>query len=117
VLAELETAGLLVLADKGYQCSTYAELPYRGKNEPESQKQANMAHAKLRSPGERAIALTRSLTRMEKAHRIPAYRFRLSRLSGSPHSRKSGINLSRRCHCLSSTSARMLTTLFWDDVS
>ena len=45
VLAELEAAGLIVLADKGYQGSTYAKLPYRGKNKPESQKQANRAHA------------------------------------------------------------------------
>jgi len=32
VLAELEAAGLIVLADKGYQGSTHAKLPYRGKN-------------------------------------------------------------------------------------
>jgi hypothetical protein len=44
------------LADKGYQRSTYAKIPYKGKNKPESQKQANKAHAKLRSPGERANA-------------------------------------------------------------
>ena len=52
VLAELEAAGLVTLADKGYQGSTYAKIPYKGKNKPESQKQANKAHAKLRSPGE-----------------------------------------------------------------
>src|SRR6202012_4358036 len=52
VLAALEAAGLAVLADKGYQGSTYARLPYKGRNKPESQKQANKAHAKLRSPGE-----------------------------------------------------------------
>jgi DDE superfamily endonuclease len=56
VLAGLEAAGLVTLADKGYQGSTHAKLPYRGKNKPESQKQANRAHAKLRSPGERANA-------------------------------------------------------------
>ena len=56
VLAELEAAGLLVLADKGYQGSTYAKVPDKGKNKPESQKAANRAHAKLRSPGERANA-------------------------------------------------------------
>src|SRR4249920_3689156 len=32
VLAELEAAGLVVLADKGYQGCTYAKIPYRGKN-------------------------------------------------------------------------------------
>jgi hypothetical protein len=44
------------LADKGYQGSTWAKVPYKGKNKPESQKQANRAHAKLRAPGERANA-------------------------------------------------------------
>ena len=56
VLAELEAAGLVTLADKGYQGTAHAKIPYRGKNKPESQKAANRAHAKLRSPGERANA-------------------------------------------------------------
>ena len=56
VLAELEAAGLVVLAGKGYQGSTYARLPYKGRNKPQSQKDANKAHAQLRSPGERANA-------------------------------------------------------------
>ncbi len=56
VPAELEAAGLVVLADKGYQGSTWAKIPYKGRNKPESQKQANKAHAKLRAPGERANA-------------------------------------------------------------
>ena len=50
VLDELES-GLVTLADKGYQGSAYAKIPYKGKNKPESQKEANKAHAKLRSPG------------------------------------------------------------------
>jgi hypothetical protein len=54
VLHELEAAGLVTLADKGYQGSTHAKVPYKGKNKPRSQKDANCAHAKLRSPGERA---------------------------------------------------------------
>jgi DDE superfamily endonuclease len=60
VLAELQAAGLITLADKGYQGSTWAKLPYRGKNKPESQKEANRAHARLRSPGERANAQLKS---------------------------------------------------------
>ncbi len=56
VLAELEAAGLIVLAGKGYQAAAPAKVPYRGKNKPESRKDANRAHAKLRSPGERANA-------------------------------------------------------------
>jgi hypothetical protein len=31
VLAELEAAGLVTLADKGYLGSAYAKIPYRGK--------------------------------------------------------------------------------------
>ena len=50
------------LADKGYQGSAYAKIPYKGKNKPESPKQANKAHARLRSPGERANAWHRMRT-------------------------------------------------------
>jgi DDE superfamily endonuclease len=56
VLAELAAAGLIVLADKGYQGAAHAKIPYRGRNKPQSQKDANRAHARLRSPGERANA-------------------------------------------------------------
>ena len=56
VLDELEKAGLVTLADKGYQGSTWAKIPYKGKNKPEPRKEANRAHAKLRAPGERANA-------------------------------------------------------------
>ena len=34
--------------------------PYKGKNKPESQKEANRAHAKPRSPGERVNAQLKS---------------------------------------------------------
>ena len=53
---ELEAAGLVTLADKGYQGSTWAKIPCRGKSKPGSQKEANRAHAKPRAPGERANA-------------------------------------------------------------
>src|SRR5215510_919336 len=56
VLDELEAAGLIVLADKGYQGAAHAKVPYRGKNKPESQKDANRAHAKVRAPDECANA-------------------------------------------------------------
>ena len=52
----LAAAGLVTLADKGYQGATHAKVPYRGRGKPESQKEANRAHAKLRGPGERANA-------------------------------------------------------------
>jgi hypothetical protein len=60
VLRELEAAGLVTLADKGYQGSAWAKIPYRGEGKPESQKEANRAHAKLRAPGERANALLKN---------------------------------------------------------
>src|SRR6201996_2619802 len=71
VLAELEAAGLVVLADKGYQGSTWAKIPYKGRNKPESQKQANKAHAKLRSPGERANAQLKSWHVLRKLRCCP----------------------------------------------
>jgi hypothetical protein len=51
VLAGLEAAGLVTLADKGYQGSTYAKIPYKGKNKPQSPER--------RQPGARATPLTR----------------------------------------------------------
>jgi DDE superfamily endonuclease/Helix-turn-helix of DDE superfamily endonuclease len=71
VLAELEAAGLVTLADKGYRGSTHAKIPYRGKNKPESQKAANRAHAKLRSPGERANAQLKTWRILRKLRCCP----------------------------------------------
>jgi hypothetical protein len=71
VLAELEAAGLVVLADKGYRGSAYAKIPYRGRNKPDSQKQANKAHAKLRAPGERANAQLKSWHILRKLRCCP----------------------------------------------
>jgi len=56
VLDELEKAGLVTPADKGYQGSEWAKVPYKGKNKPGPQREANRTHAKLRAPGERANA-------------------------------------------------------------
>ena len=71
VLAELEAVGLIVLADKGYQGAAHAKVPYKGKNKPESQKDANRAHAKLRSPGERANAQLKSWLILRKLRCCP----------------------------------------------
>jgi DDE superfamily endonuclease len=71
VLAELEAAGLATLAGKGYQGSTYPKIPYRGKNKPQSQKQANKAHARLRSPGERANAQLKTWRILRKLRCCP----------------------------------------------
>src|SRR6516162_334008 len=72
VLAELEAAGLVTLADKGYQGSTWAKVPYKGKNKPESQKEANRAHAKLRGPGERANAQLKTWDILDKLRCCPS---------------------------------------------
>lgn len=53
------TGGLrpVVLADKGYHgAGGHIHVPYRGRSKPAWQKDANRAHAQLRSPGERASA-------------------------------------------------------------
>src|SRR5690348_338829 len=71
VLAELDAAGLVTLADKGYCGSTWAKIPYRGRNKPESQKQANKAHARLRSPGERANAQLKTWRILRKLRCCP----------------------------------------------
>ena len=71
VLAELEAAGLVTLADKGYLGSTWAKVPYQGKNKPESQKEANRAHAKLRAPGERANAQLKNWRILRKLRCCP----------------------------------------------
>ena len=35
MLAEMEAAGLVTLADKGYQGSSYAKIQYKRENKPE----------------------------------------------------------------------------------
>lgn len=59
---ELDKTGTLTLADKAYQGAEAAVVitPYKGRNKPAGQKQANRSHAKLRGPGERANAQLKS---------------------------------------------------------
>lgn len=71
VLDELERQGLVTLADKGYQGSTWAKVPYKGRNKPEPQKEANRAHAKLRAPGERANAQLKAWKILSKLRCCP----------------------------------------------
>jgi hypothetical protein len=71
VLAGLEAAGLITLADKGHRGSSHAKIPYRGRSKPESQKQANRAHAKLRAPGERANAQLKNWSILRKLRCCP----------------------------------------------
>jgi hypothetical protein len=50
-------SGLVVLADKGYHgAGDPVRVPYRGCGKPASQKDANHAHAQLRSPADCANA-------------------------------------------------------------
>jgi hypothetical protein len=48
------------LGDKGYLGEDCIRTPYRGRNKPASQKDANRAHARLRAPGEHANAQLKS---------------------------------------------------------
>ena len=51
IVRELAAAGLIVLADKGYiGAGEHVITPYKGRNKPASQKDANRAHAQLRAP-------------------------------------------------------------------
>ncbi|WP_433656363.1 transposase family protein [Nocardia sp. CA-128927] len=68
---ELEAAGWITLADKGYQGATALLTPYKGKNKPESQKAANRAHARLRGCGERANAQLKSWRVLRKLRCCP----------------------------------------------
>jgi hypothetical protein len=64
ILAALRDAGLIALGDKGYhgydETGDHVITPYKGRNKPQSQKDANRAHARLRGPGERANAQLKS---------------------------------------------------------
>jgi DDE superfamily endonuclease len=71
ILQELAAAGLITLADKGYQGAEETRTPYKGKNKPQSQKDANKAHAQLRSPGERANAQLKTWRILRKLHCCP----------------------------------------------
>ena len=72
IIGELAAAGLIVLADKGYHGAGDPVLtPCRGRNKPASQKEANRAHAQLRSPGERANAQLKTWRILRKLRCCP----------------------------------------------
>jgi hypothetical protein len=72
IIRELAAAGLIVLADKGYHGAGKPLLtPYRGRNKPASQKDANRAHARLRAPGERANAQLKTWRILRKLRCCP----------------------------------------------
>ena len=72
IVRELAAAGLIVLADKGYHgAGEHIRTPCKGRNKPDSQKAANRAHAKLRSPGERANAQLKTWRILRKLRCCP----------------------------------------------
>jgi hypothetical protein len=71
IIRELAALGLIVLGDKGYLGEDDIRAPYRGRNKPDSQKDANRAHSRLRAPGERANAQLKSWRILRKLRCCP----------------------------------------------
>jgi hypothetical protein len=72
ILQALAASGLITLSDKGYHgAGEPVRTPYRGKNKPASQKDANRAHARLRAPGERANAQLKTWRILRKLRCCP----------------------------------------------
>ena len=71
IVRELAASGLLVLGDKGYHGEACIRTPYKGRNKPAAQKDANRAHARLRGPGERANAQLKSWRILRKLRCCP----------------------------------------------
>lgn len=75
ILAALDETGLIALADKGYhgydESGQQVITPYKGHNKPESQKDTNPAHARLRGPGERANAQLKTWRILRKLRCYP----------------------------------------------
>ena len=80
VIRALAATGLLVLADKAYQgAGAHILTPYKGRDKPEPQKDANRAHAKLRGPGERANAQLKTWRILRKLRCCPHRAGRLAK--------------------------------------
>jgi DDE superfamily endonuclease/Helix-turn-helix of DDE superfamily endonuclease len=91
IVRELGTYGLIVLADKGYHgAGDHIRSPCKGKNKPESQKAANRAHAKLRSPGERANAQLKNLAHPAQTPLLPWKAGQLAKAIHVPQAREIG---------------------------
>lgn len=90
LIRHLETAWLLTRADKGYVGANQRVLvPYKGHNKPTSQKAANSAHARLRSPGERANAQPKTWRILRPAAALFS-QVSLSKPSSSSSGKKTG---------------------------
>ncbi|GAB3890341.1 IS5/IS1182 family transposase [Kibdelosporangium lantanae] len=83
ILADLRDAGLIALGDKGYHgydpSGHHVITPYKGRNKPESQKDANRTHARLRGPGERAHAQLKTWRVLRKLRCCPRRAGRLAK--------------------------------------
>lgn len=86
ILAALEEAGLIALGDKGYHgyddTGQRMITPYKGRDKPQSQKDANQAHTRLRGPGERANAQLKHWRVLRKVRVSPR---RIGRLAKTIH--------------------------------
>jgi hypothetical protein len=86
VLAALREAGLIALGAKGYhgydETGERVITPYKGRDKPESQKDANRVHARLRGPGERANA---QLKYWHILHKVRVSPHRIGRLAKAIH--------------------------------
>jgi hypothetical protein len=72
IVRHLAAAGLIVLANKGYTGAGDPVItPYRGRGKPASKKDANRAHARLRTPGERANAQLKSRRILRQTPLLP----------------------------------------------
>ncbi|MQY05313.1 IS5 family transposase ISAmi2 [Actinomadura sp. RB68] len=63
--------GLPILAGKGHQGQPETLTPYKSRGKPDSQKDANRSHARLRGPGERANAQLKSWRILHKLRCCP----------------------------------------------
>jgi hypothetical protein len=83
VLAALRHAGLIALGDRGYHgydpTAEHVITPCKGKNKPESQKDANQVHARLRGPGECANAQLEHWRILRKLRTCPRHTGRLAK--------------------------------------
>jgi hypothetical protein len=92
LLAALDEAGLIALGDKGYhgydETGEHVITPYKGRNKPQSQTDANRAHARLRGPGERANAQLKYWRILHKVRVSPRGVGRLAKAINVLHNRR-----------------------------
>ncbi|WP_236568058.1 MULTISPECIES: transposase family protein [unclassified Nocardiopsis] len=80
IAERIEAAGLIGLGDKGYVGLSEAVFcPFKGRGKPQWKKDANSAHAKLRAPGERAIAQLKNWDVLRRLRCCPQQADRITR--------------------------------------